>query len=219
MKKKILNLTLLIMLLFISASCGKKDLSNGTIDNVTYKEVEEKTNYVKIEMKDDSIIIVELYPDIAPITVENFQKLVSEKYYDNIIFHRVIKDFMIQGGDPTGSGMGDGSAEPIKGEFEINGIENNLLHTKGVISMARRGGDPETEDTMNSASSQFFIMHADYPALNGKYAAFGKVVAGLDVVDNIALTPVDANDKPLRNKTIRSIRFVSVDIIMKTVEK
>lgn len=157
-------------------------------------------------------MIAQLYPEIAPITVKNFKKLVSEKFYDGLIFHRVIKDFMIQGGDPLGTGAG-GSDEEIKGEFAINGVENNLSHTRGVLSMARRGSNPETEETMNSASSQFFIMHADYTGLDGSYAAFGKVLNGLDIVDKIATTQTDSNDKPITDQVITSIRFVKpVDV-------
>ena len=142
-------------------------------------------------------------------TVENFKKLVNDKFYDGLIFHRIIKDFMIQTGDPLGTGIG-GSDENIKGEFSENGIENNLSHTRGVLSMARRGGNPETEETMNSASSQFFIVHKDSIFLNGKYAAFGKVINGMSVVDDLAISQTDENDKPLSDKVITSIRFVSL---------
>ncbi len=180
-----------------------------TIDNVSYVESDEETNLIKIEIENKGIIIAELYPSVAPITVTNFKKLVSEKFYDNLIFHRVIKDFMIQTGDPTGTGTG-GSDETIKGEFSINGIENELSHTRGVLSMARRGSDPETEETLNSASSQFFIVHEDSTYLDGKYAAFGKVLHGLDIVDYIANVSVNENNKPNKNVTITSIRFVTI---------
>ncbi len=133
---------------------------------------------VTIEMENGKKIKLELYPEVAPITVANFEKLVKEGFYDGLIFHRIIKGFMIQGGDPEGTGMG-GSKENIKGEFRANGVANNLKHERGVISMAR-SSDP------NSASSQFFIMHADAPHLDGQYAAFGKVVEGIEVVDEIA---------------------------------
>ncbi len=116
---------------------------------------------------------------------------------------------MIQSGDPTATG-GGGSEETIKGEFEINGVTNSLSHTRGVISMARIGADPETEDTMNSASSQFFIVHKDSQFLDGKYAAFGKVINGLDLVDNIASSATDSNDKPINDKIIKTITFVSL---------
>ena len=143
---------------------------------------------VVIEMENGQKIEIELYPDVAPITVKNFEKLVSEGFYDGLTFHRVIPGFMIQGGDPLGNGMG-GAKENIKGEFRANGVNNTLKHTRGVISMAR-AFDP------NSASSQFFIMHADAPHLDGQYAAFGKVVSGIEAVDEIASIPTDYNDRP-----------------------
>ena len=133
---------------------------------------------VQIEMSDGGIIKIELDPKAAPITCANFEKLVSEGFYDGLIFHRVIAGFMIQGGDPTGTGMG-GSDENIKGEFAVNGIKNPLSHKRGVISMAR-------SQRYNSASSQFFICHADATFLDGQYAAFGHVVEGMEVVDRIA---------------------------------
>jgi len=143
---------------------------------------------VVIEMENGGKIEIELCRDAAPITVKNFEKLVSEGFYDGLIFHRVIPGFMIQGGDPLGNGMG-GADEKIKGEFDANGHKNPLKHTRGVISMAR-AYDP------NSASSQFFIMHADAPHLDGQYAAFGRVVSGMEVVDEIASIPTDFSDKP-----------------------
>lgn len=143
---------------------------------------------VIIEMENGAKIEIELYPDVAPITVKNFEKLVSGGFYDGLIFHRVIPGFMIQGGDPLGNGMG-GADEKIVGEFAANGHKNDLKHTRGVISMAR-AYDP------NSASSQFFIMHADAPHLDGQYAAFGKVVSGMETVDEIASIPTDYSDRP-----------------------
>ena len=154
-------------------------------------------------------MIAELYPKVAPITVENIKELIKAKFYDGIIFHRVIKDFMIQTGDPTGTGMG-GSEKEIKGEFEINGIKNNISHTRGVLSMARRGSNPETEDTLNSASSQFFIVHQDSNFLDGSYASFGKLLNGYDILDKIATTSTDQNDKPLNDIKMNSIRFVTL---------
>ena len=180
------------------------------IDETSYYESEEETDLVKIDVKGYGIIVAELYPDIAPITVANYKKLVKEKYYDGLIFHRVIKDFMIQTGDPTGTGTG-GSEETIKGEFKNNGVENALSHKRGVLSMARRGGNPDTEETMNSASSQFFIVQTDYPSLDGNYAAFGKVLNGLDVVDSVNNVQTDSEtDKPINDQVIQSIRFVKV---------
>ena len=143
---------------------------------------------IVIEMENGGTIELELYPEAAPKTVANFTKLVSEGFYDGLIFHRVIKGFMIQGGDPQGNGMG-GAKENIVGEFRANGFDNPIKHTRGVISMARAYNP-------NSASSQFFIMHKDAPHLDGQYAAFGKVVSGMDVVDEIASIPTDYSDRP-----------------------
>ncbi|MBD0859094.1 peptidylprolyl isomerase [Bulleidia sp. HCP3S3_F2] len=152
---------------------------------------------VIIEMDNGSMIKIELDPTAAPITVANFEKLVKEGFYDGLTFHRIIPGFMIQGGDPAGNGTG-GSKENIKGEFASNGINNPLKHTRGVISMAR-AMDPD------SASSQFFIMHADAPHLDGNYAAFGKVVEGMDVVDQIAHEKTDFRDKPLHKVVMKKV--------------
>lgn len=152
---------------------------------------------VTIEMENGKKIKIELYPDVAPITVANFEKLVNEGFYDGLIFHRVISGFMIQGGDPQGTGMG-GSSEKIKGEFLANGVPNNLKHTRGVISMAR-------SQNPDSASSQFFIMHKDAPHLDGQYAAFGRVVEGMETVDEIAETKTDFRDRPLKEQRIKKV--------------
>lgn len=160
----------------------------------------EENPMVEIEMENGGIMRLELYPDIAPITVENFLDLVNDGFYDGLIFHRVINNFMIQGGDPTGTGMG-GSENTIKGEFAQNGVKNDLSHTRGVISMAR-------SQSYDSASSQFFIVHQDSTYLDGSYAAFGKMVDGYDVLDEIATTPTDSNDKPLADQVIKTIRVV-----------
>lgn len=152
---------------------------------------------VIIEMENGGIIKAELYPETAPKTVENFIKLVNDGFYDGLIFHRVIPGFMIQGGCPEGTGMG-GPGYSIKGEFKQNGIDNPVKHTRGVLSMAR-AMDPD------SAGSQFFIMHQDAPHLDGSYAAFGKVVEGMDVVDGIADQPTDRSDRPKQEQKIRKI--------------
>ncbi len=152
---------------------------------------------VVIEMKNGDTMKLELYPDVAPITVENFLKLVEQGFYDGLIFHRVIPEFMIQGGDPQGTGMG-GAKEKIKGEFIANGVNNPIKHTRGVISMAR-------SQMPNSASSQFFIMHKDAPHLDGQYAAFGKVVEGIETVDKIAAVKTDFTDRPLEPQIIKRI--------------
>ena len=152
---------------------------------------------VVFELENGKKIKAELYPEVAPITVANFEKLIKEGFYDGLIFHRVIPGFMIQGGCPEGTGMG-GPKERIKGEFLANGVVNNLKHTRGVLSMARTA-DP------NSADSQLFIMHADAPHLDGQYAAFGKVIEGMDAVDEIAETPTDYSDRPLKEQKIKKV--------------
>ena len=221
MKKKFSFLLVLAVLVMGLSACGssKSDTTSETkatkapkateTAEVT-KEPESKTtdtkgkHHAKIKVKDYGTIEVELDGDTAPITVANFIKLVNEKFYDGLTFHRIMSGFMIQGGDPLGNGTG-GSDETIKGEFSSNGVENNISHKRGVISMAR-SSDPD------SASSQFFIMHQDSTYLDGEYAAFGKVTKGMKVVDKIceAATPTDGNgtiekaDQPV----IESIRMV-----------
>lgn len=155
---------------------------------------------IEIEMKDGGIIKAELYPETAPITVDNFVKLINENFFDGLVFHRIISGFMIQGGGFDVKGE-QKKADSIKGEFDANGVKNDLKHTRGVLSMAR---------TMfpNSASSQFFIMHQDAPHLDGQYAAFGKVTEGMDVVDKIANTKTYHNDQPVVPQVIKTIRLV-----------
>ena len=150
---------------------------------------------VTITMEDGSVMKAELYPEIAPNTVNNFISLINKKFYDGVIFHRVIKGFMLQGGDPKGNGTG-GPGYSIKGEFSHNGFKNDLKHTPGVLSMAR---------TMipDSAGSQFFIMHKEYPSLDGEYAAFGKVTEGMDVVDEIASVRTGFQDRPITPVVIK----------------
>lgn len=158
------------------------------------------TNFVKIEMEDGKSIVVELDEKAAPETVKNFKNLVSQGFYDGLIFHRVIAGFMIQGGDPQGTGMG-GSKQTINGEFAVNGFDNPISHVRGVISMAR-------SQFYNSASSQFFICHADAKFLDGQYAAFGKVVEGIETVDAIAKVRTDYNDRPVETQRMKSVCFV-----------
>lgn len=155
---------------------------------------------VTITMENGDVIKAELYPEIAPISVNNFISLINKNFYDGIIFHRVIRGFMIQGGDPTGTGMG-GSDERIKGEFLINGVNNPISHKRGVISMAR-------SNHPDSASSQFFIVHADSTFLDGQYAAFGHVVEGIETVDAIAETATDRMDRPFEEQKIKTIRII-----------
>ena len=195
MKKIIAFILCAVMLTF---SLSLTSCSN----DAPYDRADSETNFVLIDVKGKGQIVVELYPNVAPITVANFKKLVSQNFYDGLIFHRVISGFMIQGGDPEGTGMG-GSPETITGEFLSNGIENNLAHERGVISMAR------TNDK-NSASSQFFIMHKAASHLNGEYAAFGKVVYGMDVVDAIAEVETNYfNDKPIKDVVMKEVYFVT----------
>ena len=160
-----------------------------------------RKSYAQITMEDGSVIVLELYDGKAPITVKNFKELANKGFYDGLIFHRVIEGFMIQGGDPTGTGY-HGSDQTIKGEFKLNGVNNNISHKRGVISMARSNG-------YNSASSQFFICHQDnQPSLDGKYAAFGKVIAGMETVDRIATVETNSSDKPLTEQKMQSIRII-----------
>ena len=218
MKKIICILAALLLLCSSFVSCGEKeeevDRVAPTFEEIDFSEVDiskvsesaTATDYVIIKVRinggEERPIVIRLYPEVAPETVKNFKKLVSEKFYDGIIFHRVIEGFMIQGGDPDGDGMG-GSKDTIKGEFNSNGFTNNLLHKRGVVSMARTN-DPD------SASSQFFIMHKDYPSLNGKYAAFGYVVWGMDVVDDIAEVRTNSSDRPVIDIVMTSVRFAKV---------
>lgn len=174
-------------LLLVITGCGTQSETSSKNDNPT----------VTITMEDGKEIAIELYPEVAPNTVANFISLIEAKFYDGLIFHRVIPGFMIQGGDPLGTGMG-GPDYSIKGEFSANGFENHLKHERGVISMAR-AMDP------NSAGSQFFIMTEEATHLDGEYAAFGKVIAGMDVVDEIVGAERDAADKPLEDQRMKTV--------------
>ena len=233
--KKIISLILILLMLALSlASCqaqntsltsdGTKDTDSAATEKPTWaphdaptladidlstlesldgvSESATQTDYVMIKVKDYGDIVIRLFPDVAPLTVQNFKKLVSEKFYDGLIFHRVIKTFVIQGGDPLGTGYG-GSSANVRGEFSENGFENNLPHKKGVISMARGSNT-------DSASSQFYICHKTRSDLDGKYATFGYTVYGIDVVDAIATTKTNANDKPISDVVIESVKFVTV---------
>lgn len=166
---------------------------------------------VTITMENEEVIKVELYPDIAPVSVQNFIRLIQKNYYDGLIFHRVIRGFMIQGGCPEGSGMG-GPGYNIKGEFSSNGVENSIKHTEGVLSMAR-SMHPD------SAGSQFFIMHKAAPHLDGSYAAFGKVTEGMDVVNKIAETATDYSDRPLEPQKMKTVTVETFGIDYPEPEK
>ena len=184
-----------------SQNTENSEKNNESGENDMYKT---GTHHAEMVVKDYGTVKMELYADIAPITVANFAKLVNEGFYNGLTFHRIMSGFMIQGGDPLGNGTG-GSDEEIKGEFALNGVENSISHTRGTISMARASA-------YNSASSQFFIMHQDYTGLDGAYAAFGKVTDGMEVVDKICenVIPVDNNGTVLKNEqpVIESIKLI-----------
>ena len=166
-----------------------------------FEELIDQANpQIEIDMGELGKMTLELFPKVAPKTVDNFLYLVAKNFYNGLIFHRVISGFMIQGGDPKGNGMG-GSDKNIVGEFKSNGFDNPLEHTRGVISMARA-------QNPNSASSQFFIMHRDADYLDGEYAAFGAVISGIEVVDKIASVKTDYNDKPLKEVKIQTIKRI-----------
>ncbi len=166
---------------------------------------------ITITMQDGSVMKGELYPEIAPNTVNNFISLVKKGYYNGLIFHRVIPGFMIQGGCPDGTGMG-GPGYCIKGEFSQNGFKNDLKHTKGVLSMARTMAP-------NTAGSQFFIMHQTSPHLDGAYAAFGKITEGLDVIDAIANVPTNYMDKPMKDQVIKTMEIDTLGVDYPEPEK
>lgn len=205
MKRLIFVFTLILALLL--SGCANVKQTSGDGNNLSNNEQELKYPFEIIESKEiieaeiildnGNTIKLDLYPEIAPITVSNFKYLADEKFYDGLIFHRVIEGFMIQGGCPNGIGNG-GPNYRIKGEFLANGVENDLEHTRGVISMARSSAN-------DSAGSQFFIMHNDAPHLDGQYAAFGRVTEGIEFVDEIATCETDANDKPLKDIKIKTI--------------
>ncbi|NLY42583.1 MAG: peptidylprolyl isomerase [Clostridiaceae bacterium] len=188
--KRIIFIALYIVLAMVLSSCS-------SIKPRSAEKVENKNPVVTIEMENGDKIKIELYPDIAPNTVNNFISLVKKGFYDGLTFHRVIPGFMIQGGDPQGNGTG-GPGYSIKGEFTSNGFENPLSHERGVVSMARTF-EPD------SAGSQFFIMVADVAQLDGQYAAFGKVIEGMEAVDKIVSVPTDENDKPLEPQVMKKV--------------
>ena len=199
MKKKLILFLLFILpiTMLVLTGCGESetDGASGTNGNPI----------IEIEIEGHGVIVAELFPEYAPITVENFLNLIEEGFYDGLTFHRIISGFMMQGGCPSGTGF-DGSGENIVGEFASNGIDNPLQHTRGVLSMAR-AWDPD------SASSQFFIMHGDHSGLDGDYAAFGEVTSGMDVVDSVidSVTELDSNGTidPSEHPVIREIRVIN----------
>jgi len=208
MKKFKLGLLFLTLVVILAAvGCGTQT-PKDTNTQSTNKDTQTPSNsgtptsknnpIVTITMANEEQIKVELYPDVAPNTVKSFISLVKKGFYNGLIFHRVIPAFMIQGGDPNGNGTG-GPGYSIKGEFTNNGFTNNLKHERGVISMGR------TQQSKDSAGSQFFIMVGSVPSLDGDYAAFGKVTSGMDTVDKIVNTPRDKNDKPTQNQVMKSV--------------
>jgi len=209
---KLFSIMLLIALLGIFSACSSDSNKSGgdvpSVGDVDYTASDAATDHVLVEMADGSKFIIELYPDLAPITVANFKDLVAQKFYDGLTFHRIYAGFVIQGGDPKGDGTG-GSGNPIKGEFALNGFNNKIDHVRGVVSMARRS------DSYNSATSQFFVCLSDETAsqLDGGYAAFGRVIAGMDTVDMLAALPVidRVNHRPVVNVVMKSVSFINIE--------
>lgn len=210
--KRVILITLAAVVAVLAMGCAPKPDANeapAAIETpaevqATEAPVITEPMIASIVVKDLGTIEVELYPDIAPQSVYNFCSLARQGFYDGLIFHRVIPGFMIQGGDPEGTGMG-GPGYAIKGEFAANGVPNDLKHTRGVLSMARA-------QAMDSAGSQFFIMHQEYPSLDGLYAAFGKVISGIEVVDAIAAMETDPGDKPLKDVVIDHITITGPEL-------
>lgn len=202
MSKKNVALFLLVIVgaVFVFTGCSKKEQAQTSAARIVASEKgkDQKNPIATITLEDGSTIKAELYPDLAPNTVRNFISLANSNFYDGLTFHRIIKGFMIQGGDPNGDGTG-GPGYSIKGEFAKNGFaQNTILHERGVLSMAR-------SQDKDSAGSQFFIMHQEAPHLDGEYAAFGKVIKGMDVVDKIASVEIASHDKPVNEVKIKSI--------------
>ncbi len=215
--KGFIAIVIVCMTVFLFAGCSKGARTEGPIeDNFSIEEDYDGDNPVaKIEVSGYGNIYIELYPDIAPNTVNNFISLANSGFYDGIIFHRVIEGFMIQTGDPEGTGMG-GPDYTIAGEFSDNGFKNELSHERGVVSMARKGIDYDGIKAYDSAGSQFFIVHRDSKSLDRQYAAFGKVISGMDVVDAIAASETDGNDKPVEDIVMEK---VTVETFGKTYDE
>ena len=198
MKKWIVLLLAALMLLSLACAKGKTNTDTNTTETQEDTTVDKTHPIATITMKDGGAIVMELYPEVAPESVKNFISLANSGFYDGLIFHRVIPGFMIQGGDPNGKGTG-GPGYSIKGEFKANGVENNISHERGVLSMAR-------SSAYDSAGSQFFIVQTDSTYLDGNYAAFGRVTSGMDVVDAIARTTTDSKDKPYKDQVMETVR-------------
>ena len=215
MKKKIISILFMLLAVLTLTACKEKEIEGeekivkeeileGIVDGYKFTVTDEVTDRVRIQMNNGDIMLAVLSNSQTPITVENFKNHVQKGTYNGLIFHRVIEDFMIQGGDPTGTGYGDDSIPTIKGEFATNGVPNDMKHTRGVLSMAR-------SQAPNTASTQFFIVHKDSSHLDGSYASFGKVFAGLDTLDKIATVETDGHDRPLKEQKIKSIKFITVE--------
>lgn len=200
MKKRFSLFTALLLFVLLLSSCGGagKDLSLVT----TPVTVPGATDFVCLEIAGRGTVTIELYPEIAPVTVSNFQRLVSEGFYDGLTFHRVVEGFVIQCGSPTGNGA-DSSGIEIFGEFTANGYHNTLYHTRGVVSMGRK------KTGYNTGSSHFFVCLTDQPDLDGFYAAFGRVIEGMEIVDAIAAVPVNENGKPLTDEIVTRAFFTN----------
>lgn len=215
-KFRIMMFISLLAVILTSIGCGSQTPNKANTQATEKDKAQTQSNtgtptsknnpVVTITMANEEQIKVELYPDVAPNTVKSFISLVKKGFYNGLIFHRVIPEFMIQGGDPNGNGLG-GPGYSIKGEFANNGFENNLKHERGVISMGRA---PKSND---SAGSQFFIVVKTAPSLDKEYAAFGKVISGLDAVDKIVNTPRDKNDKPNQNQVMKSVTVDTLGVI------
>ncbi len=198
MKKFIVLLLAALLCLSLACSKSKTDAAANTAETKEETNVDKTHPIATITMKDGGVIKLELYPEVAPESVKNFISLANSGFYDGLIFHRVILGFMIQGGDPLGKGTG-GPGYAIKGEFAANGVQNDISHVRGVLSMAR-------SSAYDSGGSQFFIVQADSTYLDGQYAAFGRVISGLDVVDKIAKTTTDSKNKPYKDQTMATVR-------------
>lgn len=221
--KKVISVLCVLMLMFACVGCGADGGSDsnetdpkGTSSEYekTFNELSEKYKSnghpIAVMITNNGNIVLELYEDKAPNTVANFVSLANKGFYDGLIFHRCIQNFMIQGGDPSGNGTG-GPGYRIKGEFSENGVETGLEHKRGTLSMARMGQGIGSVSANDTAGSQFFICVADYPSLDGKYAAFGNVLEGLETVDKIVAQKTDSNDKPLTDQTIKYLRVATFD--------
>ena len=221
--KKIISVLCILLIFVICVGCGASNPENNSTKATSESSAEYETTFTDLSEKyksnghpiavmitNNGNIVLELFEDKAPNTVANFVSLANKGFYDGLIFHRCIQDFMIQGGDPNGNGSG-GPGYRIKGEFSENGVDTGLKHKRGTLSMARMGRGTGSVSANDTAGSQFFICVADYPSLDGKYAAFGNVLEGLDTIDKIVAQKTDSNDKPLTDQFIKYLRVATFD--------